>query len=415
MKRQGRGFSLAAMSLRLLCSIHFQTILLLFIALLHVKIPTIFAVSSTSTFSYFGGNETDHQALLAFKRQITHDPENILNSWNDSLHFCEWEGVTCGHKHRRVIVLDLSSRGLVGSLSPYIGNLSFIRVIKLHNNTIGGQIVDEVGRLLRLRSLALSINSFQGKIPANLSHCSKLIYLEVSKNNLSGSIPKELASLSKLEFLLVRNNNLTGEIPSYIGNFSSFQILSAAHNVLGGHIPDALGQLRSLDTLGLMGNVLSGLVPPSLYNLSSIVTLSFARNDLSGSLPADLFLTLPHLQWFQIYQNKFTGPLPVSLSNASELSWLEANENNFTGKLSVNFGGLQHLEWLFIHGNNLGSGDDVEMNFFQSLANCSSLQKLDLEVNQFEGTLPNVLGNFSTQLTFFAIDYILFLERSLQG
>ncbi|XP_050258910.1 probable LRR receptor-like serine/threonine-protein kinase At3g47570 [Quercus robur] len=245
MKKQGRGFSLAAMSLRLLCPIHFQAILLLFIALLHVKIPTIFAGSSTSTFSYFGGNETDHQALLAFKKKITHGPENILSSRNDSLHFCEWEGITCGHKHRRVIVLDMRSRG---------------------------------------------------------------------------SIPKELASLSKLEFLLVRNNNLTGEIPSYIGNFSSFQILSAAHNVLGGYIPDALGQLRSLDTLGLMGNELSGLVPPSLYNLSSIVILSFARNDLSGSLPADLFLTLPHLQWLQIYENKFTGPLPVSLSNASELS-----------------------------------------------------------------------------------------------
>ena len=103
------------MSLRLLCPIHFQAILLLFIALLHVKIPTIFAGSSTSTFSYFGGNEMDHQALLAYKKQITHDPENILSSWNDSLHFCEWKGVTCGHKHKSVIALDLSSSGLVGS------------------------------------------------------------------------------------------------------------------------------------------------------------------------------------------------------------------------------------------------------------------------------------------------------------
>ena len=110
MKKQGGGFSPAAMSLRLLCPIHFQAILLLFIALLHVKIHTIFVGSSTSTFSYFGGNETDHQALLAFKKQITHDPENILSSWNDSLHFCKWEGVACGHKHRRVILLDLIQR-----------------------------------------------------------------------------------------------------------------------------------------------------------------------------------------------------------------------------------------------------------------------------------------------------------------
>ena len=84
---------------------------------------------SIGTSTYLGGNETDHQALLAFKTQITRDPENVFNSWNDSLHFCEWEGVTYDRKHRRVIVLDLQARGLVGSLSPYIGNLSFIREI----------------------------------------------------------------------------------------------------------------------------------------------------------------------------------------------------------------------------------------------------------------------------------------------
>ena len=185
------------MSLSLLCSIHFQAILLLFVVLLHVKTLAVFG-DSTGTTSYVGGNETDHQALLAFKSKITLDPRNILSSWNDSNHFCQWEGVTCGRKHRRVTILDLQTKGLVGSLSPYIGNLSFIRVIKLYNNTIGGQIVDEVGRLLRLRGLGLSINSFQGKIPANLSHCSNLNFISVARNKLSGSIPKQLASLSML-------------------------------------------------------------------------------------------------------------------------------------------------------------------------------------------------------------------------
>ena len=138
-----------AMNLRLLCSIQFQTILLLLVVLLHIKTLSVSGIS-IATSTYFGGNETDHQALLAFKTQITRDPENVFSSWNDSLHFCEWEGVTCGRKHRRVIVLDLQSRGLVGSLSPYIGNLSFIREIELSNNTLGGNIPDEVGNLFRL-------------------------------------------------------------------------------------------------------------------------------------------------------------------------------------------------------------------------------------------------------------------------
>nr|XP_023900157.1 receptor kinase-like protein Xa21 [Quercus suber] len=360
--------------------------------------------SSIATSTYFGGNETDHQALLAFKTQITRDPENVFSSWNDSLHFCEWEGVTCGRKHRRVTVLDLQSRGLVGSLSPYIGNLSFIREIVLTDNTIGGRIPDEVGRLFRLQVLWLSNNSFQGEIPANLSHCSNLKILRVGFNNLLGSIPKELASLSKLEFLALRTNNLMGGIPPFFGNFSSLQVLSAIENVFGGHIPDALGQLRSLNVLGLFSNKLSGLIPLSLYNLSSLTVLALSKNKLSGSLPTNLFLTLPHLQWFQTFENQFTGSLPISLSNASELQAFQVSLNNFTGKVSVNFGGLHRLELLLIDQNNLGSGDDdVGMNFFQSLVNCSNLRKIDPSRNQFKGTLPNVLGNLSTQLTYIDI------------
>ncbi|KAK4587654.1 hypothetical protein RGQ29_018887, partial [Quercus rubra] len=345
---------------------------------------------NTGTSSYFGGNETDYQALLAFKTKITQDPGNVLSSWNESLHFCQWEGVRCGRKHRRVTVLNLRSRKLVGSLSPYIGNLSFMRVIDLSNNTIGGKIHNEVGCLFRLQVLNLSSNSFQGEIPANLSHCANLESLDVRYNNLSGSFPMEFASLSKLAEFRTYKNYLTGGIPPFIGNLSSLQVLSLSCNVLGGQIPNTLGQLRSLEFLSLAENKLSGLIPPSLFNLSSIILLSLAVNELSGSLPADLFLTLPHLQGLQIYVNQFTGSLPTSLFNASELQFLEVGNNNFTGKVSVNFGGLQRLEKILINNNNLGSGDADELDFFKSLVNCSRM-------------LPNVLGNLSTQLKCFVI------------
>ena len=138
----------------------------------------------------------------------------------------------------------------------------------------------------------------------------------------------------------------------------------------------------------------------SLYNLSSIVIFALANNDRGGSLPTDLFLTLPHLQWFQIYGNQFTGSIPVSLSNASELKVFSAELNNFTGKVSVNFGGLQRFLKLNIYGNNLGSGDADEMDFFQSLVNCSSFQYMGLTENQFEGTLPKVLAIFQHSINF---------------
>ncbi|KAM3701951.1 hypothetical protein ACB098_05G212600 [Castanea mollissima] len=373
------------MRTRLLCSIHFLAILLLF----YVNSTLTVLSSNTGSSSYFGGNETDYQALLAFKTKITQDPRNVLSSWNDSLHFCQWEGVTCGRKHRRVTVLNLTSRGLVGSLSPHIGNLSFMRVIDLSNNAIGGKIHNEVGRLFRLQVLNLAKNSFQGEIPANLSHCSNLKYFEVGNNNLSGSIPMKFASLSKLVGIYAYQNYLTGGIPPFIGNLSSLHYLSLTYNVLEGQIPNALGQLRSIEFLALGENKLLGLIPSSLYNLSSMTVLSLAANELSGSLPTNLFLTLPHLQRLQIFGNQFNGSLPASLSNASKLQKFDAGENNFTGKVSINFGGLQLLDLISIYDNNLGSGDADELDFFKSLVNCSRLRELNLGENQFKGSLSS--------------------------
>ena len=45
--------------------------------------------SSTPTF----GNETDKLAFLAFKNYVVDVPNGVLSSWNDSLHFCQWEGL----------------------------------------------------------------------------------------------------------------------------------------------------------------------------------------------------------------------------------------------------------------------------------------------------------------------------------
>ncbi|XP_050258912.1 probable LRR receptor-like serine/threonine-protein kinase At3g47570 [Quercus robur] len=92
-----------------------------------------------------------------------------------------------------------------------------------------------------------------------------------------------------------------------------------------------------------------------------------------------------------MYENQLTGSLPISLSNASKLQYIEADANNFSGKFSVNFGGLHRLEELLISSNNLGSGDDDEMNFLQSLVNCSSLRRIDLAENQFK-VYKGILG-----------------------
>ncbi|PPR84449.1 hypothetical protein GOBAR_AA36265 [Gossypium barbadense] len=65
-----------------------------------------------------------------------------------------WPGVRCGHKHQRVTKLELKFLKLFGSLSPYIGNLSFLRELSVVGN-IYNKIPQEIGRLRRLETLEL--------------------------------------------------------------------------------------------------------------------------------------------------------------------------------------------------------------------------------------------------------------------
>ncbi|KAK2635874.1 hypothetical protein Ddye_030666 [Dipteronia dyeriana] len=228
--------------------------------------------SSTATFTTrnLAQNETDEVALRAFKLKIFRDAQGVLNSWNDSSHFCEWEGITCGYRRRRVTVLNISSKGLSGSLSPYIGNLSFLKRFVLYNNSIQGEIPHEFGRLRRLKYLILSNNSLVGEIPANLSHCSRLVELYVQGNKLVGKIPSKFDSLYNLEVLSLSRNNLTGQIPSFLGNLTSLKVLAVSYNSFGGNIPHSLGRLKNLTVLRLGVNNFFGTVPHSFYDLSSL-------------------------------------------------------------------------------------------------------------------------------------------------
>jgi Leucine-rich repeat (LRR) protein len=344
-------------------------------------------------------DESDRLALLDFKNGISEDPLQIMNLWNDSTHFCSWFGVTCTPSGKRVMVLNLQAQRLAGSITPSMGNLTYLAGINLKNNSMYGEIPQEVGRLWRLQHLNLSFNSFGGNLPSNLSHCTQLRVLDVGANKLVGQIPEQFNSLSKLVFLQICENNLTGSIPEWIGNFSSLHFLVLCWNNLQGSIPSKLGRLSSLGYLELSANNLSGTIPPLIYNISSIYIFSLAVNQLHGSLPQDVGLTLPHLEEFNVGMNSFTGPIPVSLSNASRLTVLDFSKNGLTGTVPQNLANLRDLVQLNFEYNILGNGKDDDLNFLGYLANCTSLEVLSLTSNQFGGVLPSSIANLSSQFS----------------
>ncbi|GAV59092.1 LRR_1 domain-containing protein/LRRNT_2 domain-containing protein/LRR_6 domain-containing protein [Cephalotus follicularis] len=131
-------------------------------------------------------NGTDQLALLQFKAKITTDPLGVLNSWNDTINLCQWYGVTCGRRHLRVTKLVLNSSQLSGSISPHIGNLSFLRLLNLNNNSFSDEIPSEIGHLRRLETLYLANNSFSGEIPSEIGHLSRLETLHLPRIQLVG-------------------------------------------------------------------------------------------------------------------------------------------------------------------------------------------------------------------------------------
>ncbi|KAL0437943.1 UNVERIFIED_CONTAM: putative LRR receptor-like serine/threonine-protein kinase [Sesamum latifolium] len=302
-------------------------------------------------------NETDFQALLAFKNAIDHDPMGVLNSWNETLPFCSWKGILCSKRHQnRVVSIDLMSQGLRGPLSPHIGNLSFLRYITLQNNSFHGQIPEEIGRLRRLEQIEFSNNSF------------------------SGIIISEIGYLVELESLGLSENRLTGTITPFIGNLTRLFVLSLANCGLQGQIPEPLVRLQYLTLLNLDENSLTGEIPYALYNISSISVFSMRSNQLQGSILPEIGFRFPNLRFLDLGDNHFTGVLPASLSNSSSLERINLSLNNFTGEIMKDFRGLSAL-------NLTGSLPD-------SIGNLSSrLSYLSISRNQLHGRIPSSMGN----------------------
>ncbi|CAL9006339.1 unnamed protein product [Prunus brigantina] len=343
------------------------------------------------------GNETDRLALLEIRARITEDPFGVLNSWNATVHFCGWHGVTCSHRHQRVTRLELQSLKLAGSISPHVGNLSFLRELYLQNNSLSNEIPQDVSRLRRLQYLQLHNNSLSGEIPSNLSSCSQLIRIAFNSNLLVGRIPEELGTLSKLRAILIHRNYFTGSVPKSLTNISSLEIISAALNNFSGSIPDTFGQMTNLAYLAFDQNSLSGTIPPSIFNLSSIRTFSVVENQILGTLPSNLGVAFPHLEYFAIDTNQFSGPIPVSLSNASSLRHLGLSKNRLHGKVP-SLENLHSLERLLLADNHLGSGGVGDLSFLCDLTNATSLQRLEIQTNDFGAALPQCIANLSSSL-----------------
>ncbi|KAJ6943164.1 LRR receptor-like serine/threonine-protein kinase FEI 1 [Populus alba x Populus x berolinensis] len=185
-----------------ICPMRFQRPWLLYILHLYILVNRNGAIT------------TDGEALLSFRSAIV-SSDGILPLWRpEDTDPCNWRGVTCDQKTKRVIYLSLKNHKLSGPISPELGKLEHLRVLALYNNNFYGTIPSELGNCTELQGIFLQGNYLSGPIPSELGNLTVLQNLDISSNSLSGSIPSSLGKLNKLITFNVSNNFLIGPIPS---------------------------------------------------------------------------------------------------------------------------------------------------------------------------------------------------------
>ncbi|GFS45546.1 ras-related small GTP-binding family protein [Actinidia rufa] len=343
--------------------------------------------------SFLGGNETDRLALLAFKAEITADPLGALNTWNESIHFCQWLGVTCGRRHQRVTAIYLD-----------------------HQKTLESSNPSEVGRLQRLQVLFLGNNSFSGEIPPNISACTNLVNLEIFGNRIGGSIPICSRSIDKLGTSSIGENQIRGSLPSGLGNtLPNLHFFEVGGNFLSGPIPVSISNATKLFHIGLLFNRFSGKVPPleklhdlqrlilaqnhlgigeaddlsfltSLTNTSNMIHLNLADNDFGGMLPDTISNLSINLHYLNLQRNKIVGSIPTGIGNLVNLQALRLLGNHFTSTIPADLGKLDKLQILSLSSNNFYG--EIPLTF----GNLTLLTALSISQNRLHGSIPSSLG-----------------------
>ncbi|KAM0836967.1 hypothetical protein ACQ4PT_061978 [Festuca glaucescens] len=325
-------------------------------------------------------SSNDLQALLCLKNHLSKDTETLA-SWNDTLQYCSWHGVTCGKKHpSRVTALDLQLLGMNGQIPPCIGNLTFLTNISFQDNLLNGGIPPEIGHLRRLVRLSLAYNNLTGVIPNSLSACSSLQIIDLGSNSLQGEMPEGLTNCLNLTEIYVDSNMLNGSIPDRFGMLPNLSVLYVANNKFTGNIPYTLGSSSSLYSVVLANNCLTGGIPPLLANSSSLGWVDLGSNDLHGEVPPSLFKSLS-LEILILEGNNFFGSIPP-FSRISPLRTLDLSFNNLSGKIPSSVGNSSSLVELLLAANHL------QGSIPWSLSKIRHLKELDLSYNNLSGAVP---------------------------
>ncbi|XP_047052266.1 receptor-like protein kinase HSL1 [Lolium rigidum] len=362
---------------------------------------------------------SDAGHLLAAKHELS-DPAGALSGWDARHHLCAWPHVTCAKKSTTAVAeLYIYNLSIAGVFPSSLCSLRSLRRLNLAGNDIAGPLPACLADLPALSDLDLSGNYFSGGVPAAYgAGFRSLVEFKMVQNSLSGNFPAFLTNLTTLKVLQLAYNpftpstlpdnlgdlanlrqlylascNLTGKIPSSIGNLGNLGNLDLSFNRLSGEIPASVGNLSSLFQMEAYSNHLSGKIPEGLGSLKMLRNIDISMNLFTGELPADMFAG-PSLESVHIYQNQLTGRLPASLGTARRLTDLRmfelvASDNSFSGRVPPSLVQLSQLFLLDLSNNSLSGEIPGVFGRFKRLT------RLNLSHNHLTGIIPPEIGETS--------------------
>ena len=398
----------------------------------------------------------DCQVLVAIQNHWaanSFESNHLLRTWGTTTQkIGTWSGITVSSS--RVSTLNLTRKGLAGSIPAAIGNLTNLTSLYLDDNSLSGSIPTAIGNLTNLAVLNLSHNALTGNIPAELGNLTNLTNLWLSYNNLSGSIPAELSRLApsqggKIRVFTIcsRSNRFTGPVPAALRSLGSdlscvsgsstpstsstttrapiafipIPVLSqtncsdgtfvdmTAYPVVAGANNDLADDCKALVAMQNHWAINANAMGQS-QQLSSNHPLRESKHPLRvwGTTAQKIntwegiTVTSGRISSFDFNSNvrefsSFYGSIPAEIGNLTNLTYLHFGNSVLSGSIPTEIGNLTNLTWL-----------DLSTNYFvgsipAEIGNLTRLTWLNLQDNSLTGNIPTELGNL-TNLTRLYLD-----------
>ena len=242
-----------------------------------------------------------------------------------------------------------------------------------------------------LSFLSLSDNHLTSSSFLWLSNITMFIeHLDLSGSMLQAQIPKFLFNLSRLRVLVLYENDLRGNLDELFGNKSgkgileSLQILDLAHNNLHGSLPD-LRAFSALTEVYLGGNNFTGSIPPSIGQLSELRVLDLSNNSLKCVVSESHLIKLDKLEILDLSLNSLILHFAPDWSPTFQLHAILLAGCNVGPSFPKWIELQRNIAFLDLSSANIA---DEAPTWLWSIS--PLLENVLLSDNQISGTIPNL-------------------------